>query len=110
MYIISPTARREIAECGLHVFRETGSLEIWERWLDKLIDAFHLLAQSPRMGRPRSDLRRGLRSHHCEGHTIFYRIKGEGVEIARVLHQRRDLRKAFPKRSRALRRSRRPNR
>ena len=101
MYIISPTARREIAECGLYVFHETGSLEGWERWMDKLLTTFRLLEQSPRMGKPRPELRRRLRSHPCEDHTVFYRIKADGVEISRVVHHRRDLKKAFPRRKRS---------
>ena|ERR1700741_3157619 len=99
MYLISPTARREIAECGLHILEKTGSLDASERWMDDLTAAFRRIEQSPRIGRPRPELRRGLRSHLFRSHTIFYRVRPGGIEIARVLHQRRDLRKAFPKRA-----------
>jgi plasmid stabilization system protein ParE len=43
------------------------------------------------MRRPREELAAGLRSALVHPHIIFYRVSEESVEIARVLHQRRDL-------------------
>jgi toxin ParE1/3/4 len=43
------------------------------------------------MGRPRDELVPGLRSVLAHPHVIFYRISSDMIEVARVLHQRRDL-------------------
>jgi plasmid stabilization system protein ParE len=43
------------------------------------------------MGRPRDELVSGLRSVLVPPHVIFYRAFDERVEVARILHQRRDL-------------------
>ena len=57
--------------------------------IDRLTDRFYLLAEWPMMGRPRDDLRRGLRSHPVGDYLIFYRVRRREVIIQRVLHARR---------------------
>jgi len=71
--------------------------------LEALYAAFDALAASPRSGTPRPELRRGLRSRPVKRYTIFYRIVRGDVEVVRVLSQRRDLKKAFPKHRKRLR-------
>jgi toxin ParE1/3/4 len=48
------------------------------------------LADRPESGRPRPDLREGLRSLTVARHVIFYRIDPAAVIILRVLHSRQD--------------------
>jgi toxin ParE1/3/4 len=43
------------------------------------------------MGRPREDLRPGLRSIAVERYVLFYRVSAAAVEILRVLHSSRDM-------------------
>jgi toxin ParE1/3/4 len=54
-----------------------------------------LIASRPRIGRPREDLRAGLRSFPVESYILFYRIVDDGIEVARVLHGRRDIDAVF---------------
>jgi toxin ParE1/3/4 len=42
------------------------------------------------MGRPRDDLRQGLRSFVTGRYVVFYRISPDGIEILRALHGSRD--------------------
>ncbi len=56
------------------------------------------LAEFPGMGRPRTELRPMLRSFVSPPFVIFYRRKGDDIHVFRVLHERRDINKAFPKR------------
>lgn len=48
------------------------------------------LADRPESGRPRPDLREGLRSLTVASHIIFYRIDPAAIIILRVLHARQD--------------------
>ena len=59
--------------------------------IDAITERFWLLAQYPRMGRSRDDLRPGLRSFTVGEYVIFYIIEHEDVEILRVLHGRQDI-------------------
>jgi toxin ParE1/3/4 len=54
-----------------------------------------ILAAHPLLGRARDDLLPGLRSLPYHRYLIFYRALHSGVEIVRVLHGARDIRRAF---------------
>jgi toxin ParE1/3/4 len=82
---------------------DLDSIEAWisaenptaaERVLEALFSTMQLLAQQPRIGRLRSDLRADLRvfpgkrpAHH---YVIFYEPSDDGVLVLRVLHGARD--------------------
>lgn len=62
----------------------------------KRIDTFgKSLVHHPFRGRARSELKGGLRSVVADRYVIFYRVTDHAVEIARVLHGRRDLAAIF---------------
>jgi plasmid stabilization system protein ParE len=51
----------------------------------------------PLSGRAREELAAGLRSYFVRPrYHIFYRVKGEQLEIVHVLHHARDLSRFFP--------------
>lgn len=56
--------------------------------VDKKCEA---LGRFPEMGRAREEIIPGLRSTLVGKYVLFYRIRGEVVEVLRVLHGRRDL-------------------
>jgi toxin ParE1/3/4 len=64
----------------------------YEAAFDKV---FELLRDNPRLGKMRPELRPGLMSFAVEHHIIFYRIKGDVIEIARILHERADATRHF---------------
>jgi toxin ParE1/3/4 len=64
-------------------------------YLTLLDQAFHRLARKPGLGRARPDIRPDLRSYVCQRHVILYRLTDQGVQILRILHHARDLRRAF---------------
>lgn len=81
---------------------ERDMIDIWhaisaggERVADDMIDrferAFDVLAESPFLGAPRDDLRKGLRHFVVRPYIIFYRATRSRVTIVRVLDGRRDL-------------------
>lgn len=70
--------------------------------LESLFNAFSLIATMPRLGRPRKEFGRGLRSHVVGGYTIFYRPRHGFVEITRVIHHRRNIQQAFAHKRRRI--------
>jgi toxin ParE1/3/4 len=53
------------------------------------------VADSVLMGRARPDLPGSLRSFPKGHYVIYYRIVSDGIEVARVLHGARDIRRLF---------------
>jgi len=53
------------------------------------------LAQYPNFGRERNEVYSGARSFPVEKHIVFYQVSENGIEVARILHQRMDLSKHF---------------
>ncbi len=88
-----PAAVRDLIANGGHIARDNFTAA--ER-------TFAELARHPHMGRERHFQRRpGLRSWHVDGfddYLIFYRPIADGVEIYRVLHGARDLRRLLTRR------------
>lgn len=77
---------------------KSGTPATGDRIIDRLAAVMEKLARFPTMGRPRFDIRPRLRSFAAPPFLIFYRRKRNGVYIIRILHQRQDVEKAFPKR------------
>lgn len=53
------------------------------------------LAERPGLGRPREELAPKLRSVAIASYALFYRPLDDGIEVARVLHGRRDIDAVF---------------
>ena len=64
------------------------------RFLDTLYSKFQMLEAYPRLTRPRGDLGPGVRQFPVGNYLVFYRPISDGVEILRVLHGRRDIKRA----------------
>ena len=62
-------------------------------WLTKLRETCDTLASQPGIGEIRTDLGvPGCRSFSIGNYVVFFRAAQDGVEVARVIHGRRDLR------------------
>ena len=75
-----------------------GDFTLSDRLVEVLYGTFKMIAATPRMGRPRPEYGRGLRSHPVDHYMIYYRPKKDHVVIVRVLHQRQDAANAFRRR------------
>ena len=64
----------------------TWGREQRNRYLAKLDECFHLLAEKPLRGVSCDDIRSGYRKYPVGRHVVFYREAQEGIEIIRVLH------------------------
>ncbi|MBS0326067.1 MAG: type II toxin-antitoxin system RelE/ParE family toxin [Proteobacteria bacterium] len=58
---------------------------------EKLEQLCQLLVLHPEMGSVRDELKPGIRSVLLNRYVIFYRVRGNGVEVMRVLRASREL-------------------
>jgi toxin ParE1/3/4 len=68
-----------------------ASLEIADRIVEEVEAAARRVALHPFHGRLRDEIVPGLRSVRSPAYIVFYRLVPGGIEIVRVLHERRDL-------------------
>ncbi len=77
-------ARQDIRQSARFIADDNP--EAAKRWTSSVLTRIQLLADTPRMGSARDDIRPGLRTFvHCN-HLIFYRITPPGIEVVRVVH------------------------
>lgn len=65
------------------------------RFIQTILDKCELLAETPRIGRPRPDLAPELRSFAVGHYLILYRSTEEGIDVVRVLHGARNIEALF---------------
>ncbi len=78
----------------LDYLEEQAGLETAEHFLDQLITSFETLAHMPRMGVPCGFRKLAIRRWPVKGFEnwlIFYRPMRDGVEIAHIMHETRDI-------------------
>lgn len=90
----STRARIDLLEIWTYL-AEQASAEVADAQLRRIQAASDSLPSGPFQGRARSELKLGLRSVVVDPYVVFYRVTETTVEIVRVLHGRRDFRKAF---------------
>lgn len=82
--IVSPLAQADIDEIWDHIARD--SVPHADRFVDRIERRFALLADNPRLGVARDDLRPGLRHFAHVRYLIYYRPIRGGIEVIRVVH------------------------
>jgi toxin ParE1/3/4 len=69
---------------------------------DRLLASFdrklYEILDHPGLGRPREELGRGFRSVPVGHYLLFYRQRGDDIELLRVIHGQRDLPSVFSQR------------
>ena len=90
---ISDAANQDLLEIWDHLYELAvyeGS-KIHVKVLEQISGVFDTLADSPELGRAREELPGdGLRSFPAHAYVVFYLPISDGVEIIRVLHERRN--------------------
>jgi toxin ParE1/3/4 len=89
-YTISDKAASDLAQLWDRI-SEGSSEEIADRFIDRLLEDFQLLADFPQLGKARDNLKPGMRSLAHQRYLIFYLETKEGIDIARVIYGGRDL-------------------
>jgi toxin ParE1/3/4 len=91
--IITPQA--EIDLIDIWQFIADDSIERADSFLDSIDNTVKNLVRMPNMGRSREEIARNLRSFPVGNYVVFYRIIEEGIEVLRVLHGSRDIKRFF---------------
>lgn len=86
-----PRARADVLEIWVHIAQD--SVTATDRWVSQLDEKLQLLLEHPQLGRARSEIQHGLRAFPFGDYLIFYAAVVGGIEIIRVLHGARDIRK-----------------
>ena len=90
--LLSSLAEEDLIEIGDYI-SEDNPLRA-RTFILELLEFLAKIAGSPFIGRPRDDVRKGLRSVPFVGYpyTIYYRVlaRRSGIKIERVLHGARD--------------------
>lgn len=68
-----------------------------DKWIRELNEHIEYIGKHNGRGRPRPELRDGLRSSSLKEHVVFYRCLEEqtGIEVVRILHSARDISPEF---------------
>ena len=93
-YRLSPLAEEDLFKIISTTIDSWGNeqAKVYAQTMDA---ALLKLAQYPDFGRQRSDIYNGARSFPVEKHIVFYQVSDNGIDVARILHQRMDLSKHF---------------
>jgi toxin ParE1/3/4 len=87
-YRLSPLASEDLDGIYDYTFDEWGvdQVRVYHSHVEKALEE---VTQDPiRLGsKARDDLVNGCRSYRVEHHYLFYRIRGDRVEVGRVLHE-----------------------
>ncbi|MBV8557302.1 MAG: type II toxin-antitoxin system RelE/ParE family toxin [Planctomycetaceae bacterium] len=84
------------AEADLEVILddlEEKSPKAAERFAGAVDEKCSTLGNFPEMGRARDEIAPGLRSTVVGRYVLFYQLRGDVVEVPRILHGRRDIRR-----------------
>jgi toxin ParE1/3/4 len=94
-YRLMRPAKADLDEIWSWCTQDAG-FETADRLIQSLADSFLTLASMPSAGRKRDDLKAGMRSFPSSSYIIYYTKPPRGrVQILRVIHGRRDQKKAW---------------
>jgi len=89
-YRVTRAAERDLLAIGRYTEAEWGAGQR-RAYLAQLDDRMRTLAQNPKTGRARDEIRVGYRSYHEGRHILFYREIDDIVEFVRILHDSMDI-------------------
>jgi len=93
-YRLSPLAEEDLYKILSTTIESWGSKQA-EQYAQSIDAALLKLAQYPDFGRERNEICKGAKSFPVEKHIVFYQVSDNGIDVARILHQRMDLSKHF---------------
>ena len=91
-YSLTKAARSDLKEITIYTEKSFGKKQRY-KYSKILDDAFDKIAENPKIGRLREELSANYLCYQCEKHFIFYRIKGERIEIIRILNMNIDVKR-----------------
>ena len=94
---VSRPAERDLDDIWYYLTKKSGSIEVADRLLDSITEAFNVFAQAPEAGTRRDEIAPGLRGFPVGNYIIYYAETERHVVISRILHGMRDQRSAYNK-------------
>jgi toxin ParE1/3/4 len=89
-YLLSPAAQVDLEQIWDFTHDRWG-VDQAEEYLRELQRAIERAAANPLIGRACDEIRPGYRKLAAGSHVLFYRLTAEGIDVARVVHQRMDV-------------------
>lgn len=86
---ITKLAAQDLSEIENYIGQDNPVAAV--NFVQKLTERFHILLDSPGIGRKRPELSPTTRSSSVGEYLILYRRVTDGIEILRVIHAKRDL-------------------
>jgi len=83
----NPLAENDLLDIWEYSYNKWGADQATE-YLLQLEIGMQGLTSNPNIGKSRTAVRDGYRSIQINRHVIYYRLKGELIDIVRVLHER----------------------
>jgi toxin ParE1/3/4 len=90
----APRARQDLHDIYRY-FARVASPDVADQLLRDIARAAERLHNRPLIGRSRDEILSGLRSVRVHPYAVFYRVVDSGVQVVRVLHERRNLPETF---------------
>ena len=91
--LLSPLAETDLADIGSYIAEDNPKRA--ETFVLEFLEFLEKVAANPYLGRPREELRKGLRSLPFSGYSyvIYYRVlaRRSGIKVERILHGARDI-------------------
>jgi toxin ParE1/3/4 len=94
IYRLSPLAEEDLYKIISTTINSWGN-EQAKVYAQNIDAALIKLAQYPDFGRERNEVYNGAKSFPVEKHIVFYQVSDNGIDVARILHQRMDPSKHF---------------
>ena len=91
--IISEQAIEDLKDIWLYIAND--DLNIADKFIDSIYEKCKIFLEFPESGRNRDEITTGLKSLIVTNYIIFYRIKSNNIEIARILNGYRDIDSIF---------------
>jgi len=89
-YKLALQAEKDLLDIFLYGIEHWGVQQA-EKYADEMHHCFNTLADNPRLGQIRKDLKNNPCSFVKGAHVIFYRFNKNHIEISTVVHQSKDV-------------------
>ena len=94
--IYGASAREDLGQILAYITREARDRNVGAAFVAKLRGQCEKLSQlDATLGTARPELRSDIRSTPCQGYVIFFRYRGDALEVVNVLHGQRDIVRYF---------------
>lgn len=89
-YTKRPKAEADLLEIWLYIAQDSPRAA--DRLLDRIEAQCRLLADNPRLGRPRPEIAPDARAWIVGRYLVLYQEQDGGIEVVRVVHGAREIR------------------